>query len=293
MTERLNQPYPFYYESTARVFRISVLLAVVIPLFMLLFTPFNIDYSEHRYPYPLIAVVFGVVDSTVFFLTVVFMRELFPGYTDESRWTLAKELSLWAIVLFVIGIANFLLREFIYINPENLSAAYLLEEILHSYLVGFLIVALLTFGNFVRLILSTSRKASLLNALIRQPGEAEKGTVPVKVTVEAETEQDTITFDLADLVYVKVDGNYVEFHLLEDEGRAARHIKRNTLKNVERQLEDYQNAVRVHRSYLVNVDHLTSVDGNAQGYRLQLEGTGRTIPVSRSYLSAFDAVINR
>lgn len=293
MTERLNQPYPFYYESTARVSRIAVLLVVIIPIFMLLFTPFDIDYSEHRYPYPLITVVFGVVDSIVFFLTVILLRELFPGYTVESRWTLARELGLWAIVLFVIGIANFLLREFIYINPGNLSVAYLLEEILHSYLVGFLIATLLTLGNFARLILSTSRKATGLNALLRQPGEPRTGSVPVTVTVESETEQDTITFNLADLVYVKVDGNYVEFYLLGDEGRVNRHIKRNTLKNVEQQLEPYSNAVRVHRSYLVNVDHLTSVDGNAQGYRLELEGTDRTIPVSRSYLSMFDAVMSR
>jgi hypothetical protein len=269
-----------------------MLLAIIIPLFMILFRPFNFTYAEHRFSFPVIAIIFGLVDSTVFFISAVILQKLFPRLTEEKRWTLIRELGFWAILLFCIGVTNFLLREIIYINPNNLSVAYLLEEITHSYLFGLLIATLLTLINFAYLIISTTQKASNLNQVIQKLQESREESKPEIVTIQAESEQDTISFNPSDLIYVKVDGNYVEIYLRDEEGKVQRYIKRNTLKNVEEQLMFFPRALRIHRSYLVNLDQVTSVEGNAQGYQLGLEDIEQTIPVSRSYISDFDAVMN-
>lgn len=288
----LDQSYPFYYDSIERVLRIALLIAVIIPVFMILFTPFNINYEEHRYPYFLIAVIFGVADSTTFFLSVALFRKAFPGFSDEQRWTVLREVTLWAFVLLCVGITNFLLRDFIYINPENTSLAYLFEEVAHSYLFGLLIASLLTLANFAYLIISTTHKASDWNQIVEKLNESLEKPKSEIVTIRAESEQEAITFDLCNLVYVTVDGNYLEIYLKNDEGDIDRHIKRNTLKNMEEQLQGFSNIIRVHRSYLINKDHIISVDGNAQGYQLVLNFVKSTIPVSRSYIPAFDTVMN-
>jgi len=290
---RLAQPYPFYYESTKRVLRIAILLAVIIPLFLILFKPFDITYTEHRFSFPVIALIFGLADSTTFFISAIVLQKLFPRITNENRWTLIKELGFWAVLLLFIGVTNFLLREFIYINPNNLSITYLLEEIAHSYLFGLLVATLLTLLNFSYLIISTTHKASDWNELLQKLSDSLEKPESNEITLQAETAQDSITFNLSDLIYIQVDGNYVEIYLRDEQGEIQRHIKRNTLKSVEQQLQPFPNTLRIHRSYLVNLNHITSVDGNAQGYQLALNGIDQSIPVSRSYIADFDAVMNR
>lgn len=259
---------------------------------MLLFKPFNINYEEHRFSYPVIALIFGIVDSIVFFLSVTLLQKLFPRYVEENRWTVLKELTLWAIVLFCIGLANFWLRDFIYVNTQNLSINYLLEEISHSYLFGFLVAGILTLSNLVYLLLSTVHKAADWNLIVQTVSDSIHQPVSQSVTIEAESEQDNINFDISEFIFARVDGNYVEFYVLDENGNIGRQIKRNTLKSVEKQLKAFKNIIRIHRSFLINIDYITSVKGNAQGYRLTVDGLDELIPVSRNYIQSFDSVMS-
>ena len=51
---------------------------------------------------------------------------------------------------------------------------------------------------------------------------------------------------------------------------------------MEKQLSDLPQFFRCHRTYLVNLDRVGHVSGNAQGYKLHLEGIDNLVPVSRS-----------
>ncbi|SMO72033.1 LytTR family DNA-binding domain-containing protein [Fodinibius sediminis] len=292
MRLRLNYPYPFYYNTIARIVKIAAALAVIIPLFMLLFTPFNINYEEHRFAYPLIVLLFGIVDSLVFLGVMTLSLKFFPTFANEDQWTLLRELSIWAIILLLIGISNFLLRQFMYINPFNLSFGYLLEEIIHSYLFGLLAVSLLTLFNFAYQVISKTQKTADWNMMVQQINDSLEPPRAVPVTLRAPSENEEISFNLANFIFARVDGNYVEIYLREENGETTKHIKRNTLKNVEKQLQPYDNIQRIHRSYLVNCDYITGVEGNAQGYQLTIDGYDGLLSVSRSYISKFDAVMN-
>ncbi|MGM0588059.1 MAG: LytR/AlgR family response regulator transcription factor [Bacteroidota bacterium] len=292
MALRLSQPYPFYYDSMERVLKIALVLAVLVPVLLLLLEPFNVNYSELKYPYAVVALIFGVVDSAAFVILITMLRRGFPGFMNETQWTLLKEWGTWALVLLGIGMVNFGLREFLYANPENISLGYLLEEISHSYIFGILLAVLLTLANFVILFMSHSNQALSWNDLInlhRESGDSDH-TGPLVITADSESE--TMELPMESLLYARVDGNYVEYHIGAESGSTKRLLQRNTLKNVEQQLADFPHLLRVHRSFLVNCDHIESVSGNAQGYKLTLDGIDVQIPVSRSYLSDFDAVMN-
>lgn len=64
---------------------------------------------------------------------------------------------------------------------------------------------------------------------------------------------------------------------------------RSTLRRMEDALASWPQFFRCHRTYLVNLDKVAHVSGNAQGYRLHLEGLDDTIPVSRNLNDIVDA----
>lgn len=49
--------------------------------------------------------------------------------------------------------------------------------------------------------------------------------------------------------------------------------------------------IRCHRAFLVNIRMVVKVDGNSQGYKLNLEGCEEDVPVSRAYAKEVKALI--
>ena len=77
--------------------------------------------------------------------------------------------------------------------------------------------------------------------------------------------------------------NYVTVWFLKD-GKLTKEMLRATIASVEEKFAG-TDVIRCHRSFLVNVDCIEKVSGNAQGLRLQLKGLSEMeVPVSRSFI---------
>ena len=81
---------------------------------------------------------------------------------------------------------------------------------------------------------------------------------------------------VARIAFVQAQDDYVNFSC---EGRD--HLKEQTLAQVEASL-DPARFVRIHRSYLLNLDFLARMDVDARENRVAVLTDGRTLPVSRS-----------
>ena len=68
---------------------------------------------------------------------------------------------------------------------------------------------------------------------------------------------------------------------------------RITLKELEEQLKPISSIFKTHRSYLVNLNAIQSISGNAQGYQLLLKNCSIIVPVSRSNISNFNVVYSK
>lgn len=112
-----------------------------------------------------------------------------------------------------------------------------------------------------------------------------------QITITAPSPKHTIVFQNSDFLFAKSDGNYVEFIIRNEDGTTYRRITRNTLANVEEQFQGYDTNLRVHRSFIVNLQQVLSVQGNAQGYKLTLNGTKTRVPVSRTYMPVLDEAL--
>jgi DNA-binding LytR/AlgR family response regulator len=60
-----------------------------------------------------------------------------------------------------------------------------------------------------------------------------------------------------------------------------------TMKKAEEALEAWPGFFRCHRAYIVNLDKVQHVEGNAQGYRLRFPDVEEPVPVSRNLNSEF------
>lgn len=290
ISQTLRQPYPFFYDSVKRMLIMSAALGAGVSLFLYFIQPFSYNFDEHRFPFGIISLLNGTLVGTLFFLYTGMLRGFAPRVVDEDFWTLGRELGFWLLFLLLTGIGNFFLRELIYDNPNNMSLYYFRTEVTHALIVGSFFLLFIVTGKYLHIVSSTVDKASTWDILVRDFRE-EKQEDSV-VTIPAESPQDRIRFRVPEFLYAKVDGNYIEFYLLGDNGEIKRQIKRNTLHNVEKRLEDVPNIIRVHRSYLVNLYKVESVSGNAQGYRLGIKNCNEVVPVSRSYITAFDAMMS-
>ena len=67
------------------------------------------------------------------------------------------------------------------------------------------------------------------------------------------------------------------------DNRPASKLLRLTMKQAEATVASTPFIVRCHRAFLVNLQRVTKVEGNSQGYRLRLEGCAGEVPVSRGY----------
>ena len=269
----LSQAYPFYYQGKELVF-ITVLLFFMTLLFGYFFEPFEVYQPEHKMPYFWITLIHSC--TPVFVVFVFLPLKIFSSILEN--WTVKKELLLIAIFLLFVGVVQFLIRDVIYDNPSNWSFRYLYEEIRNTFLVGILFAFILVPMNYHRLNIRNVRSADAFNAV--------KTTVIIPNKTSSYIHE--LDIDLNNVLYAKAEGNYVELFLSD----GTKTLKRETMKRLETLLEGYPNYIKTHRSYIVNMNQIDSVTGNAQGYKLALKNSVNIIPVSISMILAFNEKMN-
>ncbi len=272
----LKQAYPFYYQWKQALL-ISVLVLCIGVFFDLAFEPFEVNHSELIYSHSLTALIHALLSTIVFLICVGILH---ISTIDKTAWNVFKEFRFLAVVLLLIGIGQFLIRDLIYLKEDNWSLRYLLEEIRNTFLVGSLLVFIITSINLERLQRIYRKRSKNLSLLFKTKSQPTDAVLSIKTQIKA----DDFVLDLTTLLFVMAQQNYVSFYL--NTGEVL--LKRMTLKSVAQQLATYDYIVMTHRSYIVSLLAVTGINGNAQGYQLELKGTSHSVPVSRSKMVAFE-----
>ncbi len=103
------------------------------------------------------------------------------------------------------------------------------------------------------------------------------------IELSSDSASDFIRVQVSEIVFVRSADNYVEVGIREGE-EVKKKMIRNTLKNIEKQLKEFNNFIRTHRTSIVNIQYIDKLHKNFNTYWLTLEDTKETIPVSRQYL---------
>jgi len=280
MKSFLSRPYPFENTLSRRLV-VAVCVSIFVFLFLFLFQPFGL--SMYRGSILKLTLGYGLVSFSMMMCINLVILFAFPDYFKEEKWTTGKEI-LWFMVMFAtIGMANSVYTGFAYMGIFALSWKHVLIFEGYTLAVGIFPVSLSIILNQVRLNSTFEKASSELNEVIEhKPKSTALTNQQAPVTIVAENGKDQFKIQHSHILFIKAADNYVEvFYRLDDQTRCE--LIRTTLKKCDELLSDYPSFFRCHKSYLVNLEKVSHVSGNAQGYKLHLGDTEERVPVSRAY----------
>lgn len=274
----LSRPYPFDISSKKRGID-ALVFSTFVFLFLYIFQPFQIgNFKEHTLT---VSIGYGVVCLIFMILLNIVFPKLVPSYFDESKWTTGRQIFWTFINVFLIGMANFFFSTFLNIIPFSVEG--ILRFQFFTIAVGAFPIVISTLINQARLQAQYDKKSADINANLskneNQYRESENRHQE-KITIPSQYAQDDLKIELNQLLFIRAADNYVEVYFVENK-QIQKILLRNSLKALEDTLEMKQ-IFRCHKSYLVNLDQVIRVSGNAQGYKLHLKACDELIPVSRA-----------
>lgn len=283
ITSYLKEPYPYYYRDRKRFLLWLLLISMVSFCFSYFFEPFEVTIAEHKINSIGILLIHAFIP---FPIAYVYIHIINKKLKNDMDWTLGKEIFNLSMILLIIGIVDFLIRDLIYTNPDNWSLRYFWEEIRNTFLVGFLLLVVVLPINLERLI---NKHTSHLKKLRFNTVPKEKDDT---ITIKNLVSNEDFELRIKDFLFAKVESNYTEIVTLSEDG-IHKTLIRIPLKELEEQLRAVPSVLKIHRSYLVHLDAIESVSGNAQGYQLKLKNCPTQIPVSRSNIAHFNTIYSK
>lgn len=203
-------------------------------------------------------------------------------FSDTRNWNFLKEIASIVIVLTLLGIAIFFAAFLIEPPADRWNAETFLHSVSAAFLVGLLPFLFFTALNY-RYLLYRGFEPDYPDA-----GKTLSQVPEEKIHINSSLKKESLSFYPGHLLFAESEGNYVVFHLMQDE-KVRKEMIRNSIGSIEKQLSSLPFFLRTHRAFIVNMMMITKKQGNAAGYVLRLKGTDREIPVSRTNTKAFDS----
>ena len=287
----VNQPYPFYYENE-RLPKLSLTIGFITALFLFLFEPVGIELGL-AHSLLISCSTYGLVAGVLFYIYLRLFPRLLPEVFNPDNWTIAKEALMFSGLFMLAGLLNFVLRPLLYQEAFIGDVDMLVTDITNTFLVGFLVSGILTLVNFRYLFQNQEEKAELLGLFLKKKPASDVRTEKEEPNqiVQVESKNESFTLDVRTIRYIKADGNYVSI-CSHGSSRSDGELKRITLKELETLLDKFPHIMRVHRAYMINLNEVAEISGNAQGYQLKVKDTDEQVPVSRTYLKAFNEALS-
>ncbi len=278
----LQKPYQLQ-TSVARRWLTCVLFSSFVFLFLFIFRPFGLAALSQRIF--TISLGYGLTTFAVMALLNIVVFTSLPAWFAEEHWTVGHE-GLWAMInISLIGLANLFFGGFVQQFHVSLRALFIIET--YTLAIGIFPVSISILLKEARLKRKYEQGSGLINTQLNT-GEPSEPLRPLAASgnglliIPSENGGDDLGLKPGDLLYIRAADNYVEVFYLQ-QNQVKRKLIRNSLKNVAEKLASDTQLFRCHKSYLVNLNQVKHVSGNAQGYKLHLHQTEVLVPVSRQW----------
>jgi hypothetical protein len=272
----LQQPYPGA-SMRSKIFT-PLGFGVFICLFLLVFQPFGLS----ELPFGQLAwgvAGYGLVTALVIFLEMWTGPLLFPAFFAESNWTVGRHIFTILADVFFIGLGNQLFSAW-YLNTALSFYAIIWFQAI-TVAVGVFPIVIYVMYSQIGLQKKYAAEASMIDAQVQERKQHEEQKDEGLIIIGAENAEEGLQLSPSQLLFIAAADNYIKIYHLEQD-QVKQTLLRSTLKKAAAGLADHPQFFRCHRTFLVNLDHVNSINGNAQGYKLQLAHTQEWLPVSRS-----------
>ncbi|MCP4976640.1 MAG: LytTR family transcriptional regulator [Maribacter sp.] len=246
--------------------------------FISVYTPFNINtWGQNSYmKYVLLGI--AVISFSQFVLRPVFGFKTFNNST----------LILWGIFELIV------MATVLHLAYAPSTASNTFEANFFDYLDTIRIVILVATIPYVLVVLYLVFKEKL--STLKDLKDNSQGTIINKgdklLTLTGENNKVILAIKYHQLLYVKSAGNYLELYYLKGEN-LAKELVRERLKELEKKIIN-TNVVKVHRSYLVNVRHISSLKKTKKSYEIIVQHIPDVIiPVSSGFKASFEEALKQ
>ncbi|MEP2936281.1 MAG: LytTR family DNA-binding domain-containing protein [Gilvibacter sp.] len=254
-----------YTTSYKKTLIVGLILGACLPIIILFLAPFDSEQYDASYKTLRIS---GYGLTILVGVLLLHSLENLWYRRQNCRWTITSEL-LFVLPGFLILVSLCCLYNFYIINS------------LSGFTVGYYLSFMKNFGlPFAPLLLP------LWLYLRANFGEINLGSTASnaskQVVIYGDNKSEQLILEEASFVFAQAQQNYVTiYHVKNNELQSA--VLRSTLYKIHQQLPQ---AWQIHRSYLVNLAHITTVTGNSRKRELELGHFNKTIPLSQKYYVA-------
>ena len=263
----LKRKYPF--EINDHPVKEGLIAFAIVFLLLFFLQPFGInEYEGNKF---LVCLAFGLVT----FVCCLAMDYLIvvPLQKHAKTWRIWHQALTVFVEILIVGMCNFLMACILFQYPMKVKAC--LEMVYFTIIIGFIYTVLSTSFSYQKYM----RKR--LDALLEKTTQKQEG-IEVMLHDHRVRESD-FCLPINDLLYIEAQKNNVAVFFMRD-GQLNRTEIQSTLASVLNELKDYPNIFQCHRSFVVNLNSISSAKGNSNGYTLELGGGLATVPVSRSFV---------
>jgi len=279
LINRLNQPLPRLREEPNN-WSVIIGVSIFISLFLWIFQPFGLAGAKMNYK-ELFIIGYGGVTFVVLTLFSVLIKKLLGYLFPGKQWTVWKHIIWLTLLLLAIGTGNYIYT-FVFIDPIiwNWKVFFLFQ--LFTVIIALIPISIITLYSVNQKLKKNLAIATNINQEIKHK-ETVDNDKHKTVTISGKNKGETLTLPEKDIYFVCSEGNYVRIYY-KGKARIENMMLRNTISEIKLQMQSTDSIVQCHRAYLVNTTKVTKAEGNAQGFKLEMDELDNTVPVSRKYV---------
>ncbi len=262
----LTRKYPL--PQSSHWLRDCIIYCVIVFLILYLLQPFGFSmYKGNKF---LVSLLFGAV---TFACCYVYGLAFNPLQKSISPWRIWHQiLSILALILF-ISIGNFFVFSWLFHIPVTLTL--FLMFLYQTLIIGVVVTICSVSLNYYRYL------RNQLESLLEKTTEEQ---IDIVVTIhDTNVRGNDLQLPINALLYIEAQKNNVSVCYVK-EGKVTTTEIHTTLAAVLEELNEYKNIFQCHRSFVVNLNNITSAQGNSNGYQLRLGQCPTIVPVSRTYV---------
>lgn len=268
----LKRPYGEGLRPGFRFWQ-ALIFGTFVFLFLWFFEPFGLNQlSSDLLP---LSLGFGAVTFGVMLLFNVLLPIILPRWFSAEHWTVGKQVFWTVFNLSLIGLGNVLF--FAWWRQAPLNWSFVLWFQGATWGVGAFPVLSIVLLRERRL----RRRYERASADFKAPAKYSQPSAD-SLSFPSENKKEALSLAATDFRFARSADNYLEVHYL-DGATEKMTLLRNSLKKLSAHFETRTGLFRCHKSYLVNLEAVVKITGNAQGYRLHFSDHSQSVPVSRQH----------
>ena len=276
LIDSLKTPFPYFFNDEKKNALLSIGVCVFLMGFILTFNPKAIHHIDKT----ILIVLFTL---SVLLPGVILAPRIFPVQFDPVSWTFGKHIAFTLFMLIIIGMVISIGLFYLNYYPQFSFVQTLLHIYPDVFIYGLIPTTLITLIAKNQMLKENLKQALIANRELDRiqvlKGQAQIDRTSNSIIIHSDTSE-VLKLSVADLLFVEADDNYSIFYW-RNGSEVDKKMLRMNLKNVESQLNN-NFTIRCHRSFIVNINVIDTIDGNTNGYKLSIAEGKYSIPVSRS-----------